>query len=71
MGPALLHFLKKFPFGSARAMAVHFSLHQTTIKSILDQKLGLRKFTRRWVSHILSVEKKLRRATESKVCWSS
>jgi hypothetical protein len=47
MGPAFQHFLKKFPFASARIMAGHFSVDRATIKNILDQELGLRKFTRR------------------------
>jgi hypothetical protein len=35
------------------------------IKSILDRELGLRKFTHRRMPHILSVEQKLRKVTES------
>jgi hypothetical protein len=62
---ALQGFLKKFLFASARVMAGHFSMDQTAIKSILDRELGLRKFTPRWMPHILSTEQKLRRVTES------
>jgi transposase len=65
MGPALQRFLKKFPFASARIMAGHFSVDRVTIKSILDQEFGLTKFTRKWESHILSFEQKLRRMTKS------
>jgi hypothetical protein len=46
-------------------MTRHFSVDRDTIKRILDQELGLRKFTLRWVCHILSTEQKLRIATES------
>jgi hypothetical protein len=46
-------------------MAGYFSADRATIKSILDRELSLRKFTRRWVPHILSAEQKLRRVTES------
>jgi hypothetical protein len=38
---------------------------RATIKIILDRELGLRKFTRRWVPNIPSVEQKMRRVTES------
>jgi hypothetical protein len=55
-GPALQRFLKKFPMASARVMASHFSVDRATIKSILDQELGLRKVTPRWMPHILSTE---------------
>jgi hypothetical protein len=64
-GPALHCFLKKFPFASAWVMAGNFSVDRTTIKSILDQELCLRKFTRRLMAHILSAEQKLRRVKES------
>jgi hypothetical protein len=47
-------------------MARHFSVDRATIKSIRFWKPGLREFTRRWVSHILATEQKLRRMTESK-----
>jgi hypothetical protein len=40
-------------------------MDRATIKSILDRELGLRKFTRRWIPHILSAEQKLRSVTES------
>jgi hypothetical protein len=52
MGPALQRFLKKFPFASARPMARHFSVDRVTVKSILDRELGLRRFARRWMTHI-------------------
>jgi histone-lysine N-methyltransferase SETMAR len=65
LGLALQRFLKKFPFANARVMARNFLVDRATIKRILDQELGLRKFTRRWVPHILSVEQKLRKVMES------
>jgi hypothetical protein len=64
-GPDLQRFLKKFPFASVRVIASHFSADRATIKSILDRELGLRKFTCRWVPHILAAEEKLRRVAES------
>jgi hypothetical protein len=64
-GPALQRFPKNFSFASARVVAGHFSLDRTAIKSILDQKLAFRKFTRRWPPHILSAEEKLRRVREA------
>jgi hypothetical protein len=65
LGPALQRFLKKFSFANTRVMTEHFSMDRATIKSILDRELGLRKFNRRWMPHILSAEQKLRRVTES------
>jgi transposase len=65
LGPALQRFLNKFSFASAQVVAGHFLVDRSMIKSILDRELGLRKFTRRWVPHILSAEQKLRRVTES------
>jgi hypothetical protein len=67
MGPALQRFLKKFAFASAQVLAGHFSVDRSTISSILDRELGLRKFTRIWVPHILSTEQKLRRVMESQI----
>jgi hypothetical protein len=37
-------------------MAEDFSVERAAVKSILDGELGWRKFTRRWVPHILWVE---------------
>jgi hypothetical protein len=65
LGPALQRFLKKCSFASAQVVAGQFWVDRSTIKSILDRELGLRKFTRRWVPHILLAEQKLRRVTES------
>jgi hypothetical protein len=50
---------------NAQVMAGHFLVDRATIKSILNQELGLRKFIRWWVPHILSAEQKLRKVTES------
>jgi hypothetical protein len=65
LGPAFQRFLEEFPFASARVRTGNFSVDRATIKSSLDRELGLRKFTRRWMLHILSAEEKLRRVTES------
>jgi hypothetical protein len=56
MGPALQRFLNKFPFANTLVMSGHFSVDGATIKSILHRELGLSKFTRLWVPHLLSVE---------------
>jgi hypothetical protein len=65
LGPVLQRFLKKFRCTSARVMAGQGSVDRTTIKSILDRELRLRKFTRRWGPHIQSAEQKLRRVMKS------
>jgi transposase len=41
LGPPLEHFLEKFPFASARTIAMHFNLSRSTVKDILSQELGL------------------------------
>jgi hypothetical protein len=46
-------------------MEGHFSVDRAAIKSILERELGLRKFTRRWISHILPAAQKLRRVMEA------
>jgi hypothetical protein len=65
MSPALQRFLKKFFFASVQVVAGPFTVDRATVKSLLDWELGLRKFTRRWMPDILSVEQPLRRVTES------
>jgi hypothetical protein len=63
--PAFLFILKKFSSASARVMAGNFAVDRATIKSILDRELGLKKFTCRWVPHMLSAEQRLGTVTES------
>jgi transposase len=38
----LQRFLKRFSFVNIRVMASHFSMDRSTIKNIIDRKLGLR-----------------------------
>jgi hypothetical protein len=64
-GSALHGALKKLPFASARGMAGHFSADRAALKNVLDRELGLSKFSRRWVPHMVSAEQKLRRVTKS------
>jgi hypothetical protein len=44
-------FLDKFPFTSANMTSKHFRIECRTIMEILQHDLGLKKFSRRWVSH--------------------
>jgi transposase len=61
LGPVLQKFLDRYPFASARVMSKHFGLSPPTVKEILRRELGLKKFSRRWVPHLLSdAQKKLR-----------
>jgi hypothetical protein len=62
LGTVLEDFLKQFPFATARIMARHFRLSPTTIKDILDRKLGFHKLSRRWVPHRLTSSQKAERA---------
>jgi DNA-binding CsgD family transcriptional regulator len=63
--PPLEHFLEKFPFASAPIIAMHFNISHSTVKNILSQELGLRKFSRRLVLHQLSDPQKKFRASIS------
>jgi hypothetical protein len=58
------HFLEKFPFASARRIAMHFNVSHSKVKNILSRELGLRKFSRRWVPHL---QKKLRIDTSAEL----
>jgi len=61
LGTVLHKFLTKHPFASARIMAEHFNLSHPTVKEILQREMGLRKFTRRWVPHLLTPSQKAER----------
>jgi hypothetical protein len=54
LGKVLSDFLKEFPFASAGIIAQHFGQPNHTIKKILQQELGLRRFSRSCVPHSLS-----------------
>jgi histone-lysine N-methyltransferase SETMAR len=64
LGPALQKFLDRYPFASAKVISRHFRLSPPTVKEILMRELGLRKFSRRWVPHLLSDAQKEARIVE-------
>jgi hypothetical protein len=47
LGPVLQKFLETYPFASAEATSRHFRISPLTLKKILRQELGLKKFSRR------------------------
>jgi hypothetical protein len=51
---AIVILLSDEPFPSVRVPAVRLSLTHQTIKRILVNDLGMRKFVRRWIPHDLS-----------------
>jgi hypothetical protein len=54
----------KFPFASARIIAMHFNVSDSTVHDILSRELGPRKFSRRWAPYQLSEpQKKVRVST--------
>jgi hypothetical protein len=56
-------FFEEFPFAIAGIIAQYFGWSKHTIKEILQQELGLRRFSRRCVPHLpLEVQKVDRRA---------
>jgi hypothetical protein len=66
LGSSVPAFLMEFLFASARHMSRHFRTSHHTIKEILSRQLGLREFSRRWVSHTLSDDQKANRARDSR-----
>jgi hypothetical protein len=61
LGKALSDFLEEFPFATTGVIAQHFNQSKPTIKEILQQELELQRFSRRWVSHLLSHAQKVDR----------
>jgi hypothetical protein len=57
--------MQKYPFASARVIAQHFLTTVLTIKDILQRELGMRKFSRRWMSHFLSAAQRVARVEAS------
>jgi hypothetical protein len=49
--PPLEHFLEKFPFASARIIAVHFNVSYSTVKDMLSREFKMRKFFQRWAPY--------------------
>jgi hypothetical protein len=66
LGSYLTAFLLEFPFASTHQMSRHLRTSHSTIKEILSHQLGLRKFSRRWVTHRLSDDQKVSRARDSR-----
>jgi transposase len=58
LGPVRAKFLDRYPFPSARIISRHFRISLSTVKEILRRELGLKKFSRIWVSHFLFDGKK-------------
>jgi hypothetical protein len=66
VGTQLEAFLHKYPFTSAGAITEHFMTTVLVVKEILQRKLGMRKFSRRWVLHSLSSPQQVARVEASK-----
>jgi hypothetical protein len=58
--------MQKCPFSSARVIVQHFFTKVSTMKDIFQRGLGMRKFSRRWVPHFLSLAQKVARVEASK-----
>jgi hypothetical protein len=56
--PVLQKFLDRYLFLSAKARSRHFLISPPTLKEILRRELGLKKVSRRWVTHWLSDDRK-------------
>jgi hypothetical protein len=59
-------YLAKYPFATARAMALKFKTDHTTILDHLQSELGYRFLSCRWIPHILTPEIRNRRVEECK-----
>jgi hypothetical protein len=66
IGAAISQFLSKEPFLSAHILAKRFAVSPHTIKEILTRDLGMRKFTRRWVTHDLSAADEAKRVVDAR-----
>jgi hypothetical protein len=53
LGPQVEAFLQKYRFASARLIKKHVPTTASTVKKILQRELGMRKFSRGWVPHLL------------------
>jgi hypothetical protein len=58
-------FLQNYPFDSARLLSRHFNVCATTAKDAHVRDLGLKKFTRRWVTRRPSDTQKVTRVEAS------
>jgi hypothetical protein len=52
--PSLEHFWEKFPFVRVPVITMHFNRSHFKVQNCGRRELGLRKFSRRWVSYQLS-----------------
>jgi hypothetical protein len=66
IGAAISQFLSKEPFISAHGLTKKLASSPDTIKEILTRDLGMRKFTRRWVSHDLNATDKPKRVVDAR-----
>jgi hypothetical protein len=66
LGPVLQKFLDRDPFSSTIVISRHFLTSPLTVKKILRRKLGLKKFNRRWVLHLLSDDRAKLRVVSSR-----
>jgi hypothetical protein len=65
-GQPLRDFLQEFPFATAIMIAQHFDESRHTIKQILQWELGLWKFSRMWVPHLLTDSQRIERIAKAK-----
>jgi hypothetical protein len=70
LGWPLEHFLEKFPFSSARIMAMHFNVSHSTVKDVVSRELGLRKILPKMstMSALRPPEKVMRRHLSPVTC---
>jgi transposase len=66
LGLVLQKFLDRYPFSSTRVISRHFRISPSTVKEIVRRELGLKKFIRRWVPHLLSDDQKKFRVDASR-----
>jgi hypothetical protein len=58
LGQPLQKFLRRCPFSSRKGISTQFRISPPTVKEILGRELGLKKFSRRLVLHLLSDDPK-------------
>jgi hypothetical protein len=66
LGSQFEAFLRQYTFASSRMITRHFLASVPTVKAILRRELGMRKFSRRSVPHLLSETPKIARIDVAK-----
>ena len=62
---SVFQVLREQPFSSTKYIACQLRVSRELVKRTLTESLGMRKFSLRWVPHVLGIDQKRERVTES------